>query len=328
MRIAGQMRLGYYPADPGLATRLARLISWPVDKPVAVLDPCCGCGEALAAFAGVGGARTYGIELARNRAEVAAGVLGSVLNAGFETTRMTERSFSACWLNPPYDDELGGGKRTELEFVQRVSPLLAEGGVLVFFMAGRASNSRMHSYLTSYYENLRRFRHPPTERNGYAQAAVEIWIGQRRRMQGPAGSWIPDEDLPGEGQTLWTAPPCRPLRTFEKWGYTDEELAELAGRSSAWSTDGGGPIALGRPLLPLKLGHIPMVLASGRLNGCIGDHLARARVEKEFETVEVRTHVDDKGRVTGSSEVQREKIKLSIRCLARKDGEARVYDFA
>ena len=328
MRIAGQMKMGYYPADPELAQRLGRLLTWP-EKPVHMLDPSCGKGEALCNF-GPASAVRYGVELDHNRYLAACDAIGAdrVLYAGFEQCGISPRSFGACWLNPPYDDEIGGGKRTELEFLSRVTPLLVEGGIVVFFFSHLAwRNDRMKSYIAGQYENVRLYRHPPTERNGYADTTVYILIGQRRRKEVGCPDRPELEDLPAEGMApLWTVPTGYVPSRWVRCGLTDAEIAQLADRSALWQQEASGPIALGRPLLPPKLGHIPMILASGRVNGLIHDHVARAKVSKHFKVVDTKVSTDAKGNET-KYEVQKETVKLSIRCLVKRDGRVSVRTF-
>lgn len=340
------MRLGYYPADPELVKRISGFLKWPADKPAILLDPCCGQGEALAHFgpAPMGHPQStheahmehprifrYAIELATSRHAVAAERLGAenVLYGGFEHAQISERCFSAMWLNPPYDDELGGGMRTELRFLQKATHLLAEGGVVVFLFSYRALNDRMCKFLHSYYDEIRMFDHPVTDRSGYADVQVKIVIAKRRRMETspPADYWLKCEPFPEveADPPAWTVPPGRvPVRWF-MGGFTDEQLCDLADRSSLWQQNvRNGPVNIGQPLLPPKLGHIPMILASGRLNGCIHDHYARARIDKYFVTIERK--VDEKGDATGV-EVQRQKLRLSIKCLAKRDGRVTIVSF-
>jgi len=41
----------------------------------------------------------------------------------FEATRITRHSFSLVYLNPPFDDEFGGGGRAETRFVGQAAEL-------------------------------------------------------------------------------------------------------------------------------------------------------------------------------------------------------------
>lgn len=322
MRSAGQKKLGYYPACPDLARKLGAMMRWPADKRVTVIDPTCGCGEALAAFAPPG-AELWGVELSQNRSEAAASLLGAdrVLWCGFDQCSISHDAFSAMWLNPPYDDELGGGKRTELSFLQRATPLLVEGGVLVFFMSARAFSNRVHDYLVSHYDQLWCFEHPPTDRAGYATLDVAIFVGVKRGQEIPPP---PGRIPPGnwDQPPSWVVPAGRAIRSFRKFALPDEELLQLVAKSGVWRQGEVRDVRVGRPLLPLKLAHLPLVLASGRLNGHMGDHVARATVRKAWK--EVSRSVSDDGKKEYST--QREQAFLSMRCLIREDGRARLCD--
>lgn len=336
MRPAGQMKMGYYPADPELAAQIGRMLVWPEGKRATVLDPSCGCGEALEAFVpppwreDEGRRALYGVELARNRAESAKTRLGDdhVLYGGFEQCRISDNCFSACWCNPPYDDELGGGKRTELEFLQRVTPLLVDGGILVLFCSYKANTPRLGEFLRAHYDTVKGWKHPPTDRPGYSYLEVHIIIGRKRKqavLADEKGS-IPVEEWPADPPQGWwlPVPPGRHPRMWDRCGCTDEELAEMADASPLFRADPRAVLHLGAPLLPLKLGHIPMVLASGRLNGVIGDHVARAKITKTWVTIKSAESED--GRKV--YDTQRQKVSLTIRCLAKREGKAGVFDFA
>jgi hypothetical protein len=49
----------------------------------------------------------------------------------FEATRITRHSFSIVYLNPPFDDEFGGGGREEVKFLRQAADVLVPGGILV-----------------------------------------------------------------------------------------------------------------------------------------------------------------------------------------------------
>jgi len=67
---------------------------------VRLLDPCGGTGEALRQFADVVGGETYGIEIARDRADDAQAALDRVICTSTASPASTSAATSAppaCW---------------------------------------------------------------------------------------------------------------------------------------------------------------------------------------------------------------------------------------
>ncbi len=100
MRIAGRMKMGYYPTPPGVVKQIRKCFSFP-REPFTALDPCCGEGIALEQLVGGGQAITYGVELDQHRAESAQVHVHvqNVLKCGIEETRIAHQSCSLLFLN-------------------------------------------------------------------------------------------------------------------------------------------------------------------------------------------------------------------------------------
>jgi hypothetical protein len=47
MRLAAQLRGGFYPAPPEAVAHAATFLRPPVDQPFSILDPCAGEGAAI-----------------------------------------------------------------------------------------------------------------------------------------------------------------------------------------------------------------------------------------------------------------------------------------
>ena len=104
MRLSGQALMGYYPTPETVTALIRERLDFP-GTPFAVLDPCAGCGTALAQSVAGTQARTYGIEPYQGRAEIARANLDNVLESTLEEARISHAAFSLLWLNPPYDNE-------------------------------------------------------------------------------------------------------------------------------------------------------------------------------------------------------------------------------
>ena len=82
MRLEGVAKAGYYPTPPSVVERIAALIRPAARSPrqaVRLLDPCCGTGAALRQLADAVGGETYGIEIARHRADDAQATLDHLI---------------------------------------------------------------------------------------------------------------------------------------------------------------------------------------------------------------------------------------------------------
>jgi hypothetical protein len=170
MRLAGQERMGYYPTPLSQVALIASWLSVEPGKPVRLLDPCAGQGEALAALAQAlarQGARveTWGVELSPGRAEQAATRLDRVLPTAWEQAHVAEGAASLCWLNAPYDFEgWGYSRRQEWTFLKTSTPSLMSGGVLVYIVPEYVlrGNRSVLRHLAGWYQDVRVFQFTPT----------------------------------------------------------------------------------------------------------------------------------------------------------------------
>ena len=141
MRLAAAAKAGFYPASPvAIEGILKHIYLADKSKDHTIIDPCCGEGLAINQIAeglGVPQSWVYAVELDLGRTKAAkanmpeAQVLGP---ASFMGTQISGYSFSLAYVNPPFDSELGGGRREEQSFVMRSTHLLGAKGVLVLVM--------------------------------------------------------------------------------------------------------------------------------------------------------------------------------------------------
>lgn len=291
--------MGYYPTPPVVVERVRRMLEFP-PEPVPVLDPCCGCGRALAGLVRGTRAVTYGVELDFSRADEARGRLGRVLKGAFEETRISQAAFAACLLNPPYDwGVVGEGReeRKELTFLRRTVPHLAPGAVLVYVVIPERVDVRVARVLVSWFSDLRAWRFPDPEHGDFGQAVV---VGVKRRVacldEGEAGRLLEVLSgglpvLPEDAGVLYRVPRVPAEVPVFRGGAVDPAELEAALPSSpVWArvkrlVGGEQLAAASRPPVPLHLGHIGLLLASGALDGVVGEgdeaHLVRGRVVRD-----------------------------------------------
>lgn len=375
MRLAAQVKAGFYPAHEvaieGILKHLVTKAPDPTKKlvDVHIIDPCCGKGAAINQIAqglGVPQKNVYTIELDPGRSEEAKALMPDHNHLGpasFLGAAVSGCSFGLAYVNPPFDDELGGGKREEYSFVQQATKTLATGGILALVCPLRAlsGNYGFVDFLDSYYTDISVYKFP-TEHRHYNEIVVFA-----RKRSGP----IPNDRLPtaclhlmnmhwgylrmeaipelgglqpvsyanGVGSyerdtdiRIWEIPCSWKPSVFKKTAFTEDELRASVDASPLnrllKEVVIPPPAA---PPLPLDKGHIGLLLASGFLDGVIstpyGPHVVRGSSHKTTyrnrEAEPDPTMNPETGAVT-STEVWSERMVTVIRCV-ESDGVIRTF---
>lgn len=322
MRLAGQCKLGFYPAAPeAIAELVKHLRVRPPDpeKPLEsahAIDPCCGEGLAIAQIVDalrIEPEHAYAVELDAERVERARLTLpgGNVLGpASFLGVQITGQSFGLAYVNSPFDDELGGGRREEQAFAERATRLLVSKGILVLVCPLKAlsGNREFCGFLDAHFEEVCVYKFP----DGHRPYNEIVVIGRKRRETIPLDalskhgglhriglnwggfaanrgmnsltslgesqpvSWrdgYPSPELEPSVRT-WEIPRCGKPGTFKKTAFTEDELIAAVASSplNALLREVTVPPPLSPPL-PLDKGHLGLILASGMLDGIVdGPH--------------------------------------------------------
>ena len=134
MRLAGRLKLGFYPLPTQEAARIRFHLQYPDE--FAALDPCVGDGVAFTRILDGAKAFAHGIEIDAFRAEEASKLGVRVVHASAIDIRCPAESLSLLYLNPPYDFEVGQqeNKRLEAVFLEHTYRWLKVKGVLVFVL--------------------------------------------------------------------------------------------------------------------------------------------------------------------------------------------------
>ena len=339
MRLAAQAKGGFYPTPSRVVDLIAGQIQPPArydqrnPKTLRILDPCCGAGEAAAQLAGslvrpnTIPIETHGVELHRDRAAEAESRLDRVLAADLFATSMANGAFGLLYLNPPYDWDRED-RRVEHAFLTHCTRYLAEHGLLVLIVP-RPRLAVSARYLSTHYGRLRCWAFPQPEREVFDQVVL---MGYRKPDPVP--------DAYAEDRTLrWAQgePPTLPSRAYPEFSAPTAPGGDIlfatrtvdpvaaaaeARRSGLWTsteiTDTLWPARDNRtrPLMPLRRGHMAMLVAAGFLdNLCLEADdrriLVKGRTSKEMELVE-----DSPER-----EVHRERLRTTVVALDLDDGE-------
>ncbi len=334
MRTAGKQKAGFYPTPLEVVELIADHVDFYAGGNYRFLDPCCGEGEALRLFASrLGLSETYGIELEEERAKLAGNVLKKVLSGSFESMRSVWHAFSVLFLNPPYDfDE--ETKRLEHKFLVKLTPYLQNGGLLVYIITKKNLIRETARYLASHYENVRVMRFPDPHYERFNQIVI---LATRRDCA----------SLHSETEKKLLAVPTLPddsLIVLKKTEQSSYRLVEAAPNFAFYSEDinpaqevneihASGLLTEGRvrdvlfpeslpslkPLMPLRKGHLAMLISAGYLNNTLLEYrgqqlLIKGRCVKEQVKVEIE---DDNAKTI----IERDVIKTTIKGLSLNTGE-------
>lgn len=325
MRLAAQMRGGFYPAHEKAIAHAASFLCPPARGPFAILDPCAGQGAAIKQLGEILGCPhelTYAIELDDSRAGAVHAALPEVhalAPANFFGCRASLNSFSFIWLNPPFDDS-SGGRRVEEQFLRTATDWLMSGGVMALVcpedVVDEYSDTRRH--LTTYYENCTIVPFPDSCR---PFNEVIVFGHKRARpkvdQRGPTcrSSW---ETVAAPRGFRYHIPPGNGPRVFQKVEPTEAELQRMLANSPLRTHLTVPPeVTLPSPPLALGIGHVALLLASGHLNGVVHPegkppHVVRGTARKRSFVADV-TETDNADGSTTTRTTISERIELVVR---------------
>jgi hypothetical protein len=235
MRLAAQVRGGFYPAPPEAVTLASTFLRPPADQPFAILDPCAGEGAALRQLGealGCPPALTFAIELDDGRAQKLRTTLPEaniLAPASFFGCRVSFGSFSFIWLNPPFDHGYGG-HRIEDQFLLTATDCLMPGGVMALVcpedVIGEYTDARRH--FAAHFDNCSIVPFP--ER--YRRFNEVIVFGHKRtRLRANEFSSSSWEAVQAPSGFIYRIPAGSGPRLFQKVEPTEPELQQMLARS-------------------------------------------------------------------------------------------------
>ena len=348
MRLAGIAKGGYYPTPKRCVELLSELISiqttehGATQETLRIIDPCCGPGDACEKLAArlstktKAGILTYGVELEEERSRKAREQMDFALSSDIFQTVIANNAFHLMFLNPPYDFDQES-KRVEHAFLLHCTRYLVDGGILVFVVP-RHRLAVSAKYLASNYNPLACRRFPDPEYDDFDQVML---LGRRRASsehipeyeerirrwsEGPLEDMKTLEDPPGDkpnDRTLILAPTGeRTQLLFTIRSVDPARAAEEAQRSGLWTSQAireslwPAENRKAQPLMPLRQGHMAMLIAAGFLDNLTLEAdgkrvLVKGRTTKKMELVET----------TPDSETWRDRMHTTIRVLDLDTGE-------
>ena len=287
MRPPAIEKMGYYPTDEPVIEAIQSYIV-PAASRARLFDPCAGEGRATSRLGKALNCETWGVELSPERAAKAEEVLDKVYQAPWQACFLTDESISCLFLNPPYEhDRFDDQKRLELEFLKTTTPKLVRGGLLVYIVPQRILGMpEIARLLAGHYENTRIVRFPDGLFDKFQQVVV---FATRRSVykvpgEGETGEImtlansqiLPIQNAPQPLYELLSAPVrganSRPV-VFKRMDWEPEEVVEATRKAGVQTTaewlDLINPsralTQLTQPVMPLKKGHVAMLMASGMM---------------------------------------------------------------
>jgi hypothetical protein len=345
--LLGQVKQGYFPAPSEAIAGILRHLKIPVLPPdpkykredINVLDPCAGEAKALVQLAeglDVSKDHVFAVELNASRAARIAEVYPDVRLLGpcsFEATRITKHSFSLVYLNPPFDDEFGGGGREEVKFVRQAVDVLVPGGILVLVCPVNQvfGSHEMCELLDTWFDRIELYLFPDDCRS-FRESVV---FGRRRKTALPNDqirddgvlssrgirycSSAPTEQLARLGEPqfvewnggrpdsesrkkqldIWELPFSSGPKRFQKTAIIDEELERELACSPLYEILHQRILSpMKRPPLSLNKGHTSLLLLTGMLDGYVPSsppHVVRGFTSKVEKLTRTESHETPSG---------------------------------
>lgn len=343
-RVARNMvKMGYFRTDDETVRCVISHIQ--MEGRTNVLDPCAGEGLALADFKSAFGEQAvcFGIELDAERAETARRRADVLVHASYDEMYISTGAFGVLFLNPPYGesgrDKKGRTHRLEVEFFRRTEHYLAAGGVLVYIVPHYSLTDGIIRTLAC-YRDLHVWRaadptykqvvimgaSPGMDRKDGDPNASELLLRARADLESVPVIGMADEPI-------YTPPSGLKVKSFRPKNVSDQDIRALVEANES----GNRLIAqlrlrrtdIGRPLVPVRDGHIPVLVAAGALDGKLDMDGRSLLVKGSCYRIAETVGDDDEGE-NGKGDGKRKETHIihhsvpSISLLEYRDGKAHV----
>ena len=320
-------------------------------RPLHLLDPCAGRGEALVrlrdAWTPTGQASTteaYGCELERERANALGETLGRhrAHHGDAFHLRWDAPTLDLLYLNPPYDHD-AVHRRSELRFLRRFTPALRPGRGGLLLLVPVYTLPVLAEHLARHYVEHHVYRLPDEH---FADFQQVLLVARRAALPTVAPEvearirdWADPERLPVLPETcddpleLPEPPPVDPYEPHDTFTETFRvrllplDVTSVLDQFRPWEGRGTGTDLDARRLLgarfhtatPPKPAHIALALSAGMFNGLqLQPNDPRrhppvlAKGVFERQRVEVGQTTNKDGNVTGSIQVEQPRLRVEL----------------
>ena len=330
MRLEAQAKAGFYPTPPEVVDIIQTWIGEKKPGPRRLLDPCCGTGAPAAKIATAAVCDAYGVEINKERAQVAQKILTKVVAGNLFSVRARPEGFSILYLNPPYDFDQEDG-RTELSFLKHTLPYLAPGGLLLFLVPQKRITPRMARVLSAYFEDLDIRKFPSAQFKAFGQIVIAGIKKRRAEIHSEVVSslgQIPAKELAEivPREFSFAIPAATKDFFIRSSEFGPAELTEELKVSPLWKEPALSLVEeddrTGRaiqPLMPPRKAHLAMLIAAGLINNQILEAngrrlLIKGTAKKVIDRFEEETE-------KGIKITERERIVTQINAFDLKTGE-------
>ncbi|EAR66200.1 hypothetical protein B14911_10712 [Bacillus sp. NRRL B-14911] len=296
--IGNKIKAGYFRTPDLQGEYIRKLLSFPHNT--AAFDPTCGEGLILDQLTNGHEEieiRTYGVELDKGRAAEANKHLDTVIQAPIESMVISHNVFGLLFLNPPYDHTMLGvgddkSERKEYTELVRNTRYLAPNGIMVYIIPSyRFADKKIARFLSSQFEDIAITKFSQEEYEEYKQC---VFIGKkkesaRKSLNDKLFSFLQLMDQ--EEHINKHVTPLDQLVGRKNWEVPSAEIdiatfyTKLESKSdfiSAIQNNKGfhafkertKPRQLevgGNPIINIATGQLALLLASGAVNGIIGE---------------------------------------------------------
>ncbi|WP_240035325.1 DUF6094 domain-containing protein [Neobacillus notoginsengisoli] len=346
--VGNKIRAGFFATPDRQGEYLTNILE--VEGSGVWLDPTCGEGEILHQLSSRFNLEdcsisTYGVELDKARAEKAKQLLSHCLNAPIESMVIQNDAVSLLYLNPPYDFTMKGmddesADRKEWTELARNTRYLKEKGLIIYVIPSyRFADKRIARFLATHFYNVGMMRFSDEDYEDFRQC---IFIGNKKsgkhkefnqklfdflvNMESDEfvfSKVTPIDKFVTAGKK-WSVPPgIEELRTFYTKLAHKSDFSEGIRNSKGFQAfmNRSKPRQLeigGDPILPLNVGQLALLLASGAVNGEIGEgenyHLVQGlELVKKIPSEEKKTH--DNGSVTTITKIKtKREVSVKVIC--------------
>ncbi|MEI6233998.1 MAG: DUF6094 domain-containing protein [Planctomycetota bacterium] len=358
MREIGRVQQGFYPTQDRIVRAVANLFKLPANPigHITVLDAGCGTGQAIHELRKAWQTRApnlnaalLGIDSDKHRYEQAAALLasgnggGTALWSAIEDATV-DQPVSLLWFNPPYDRIRGAG-RTEAALFNRVKEWPARNTGLLLMIVPDYVLADVEVGLAIAverdYELLGLWRYPEPEYQDFKQCVL---LARRREkalnktlMMFPRWAAEPSKwpVLRDDLKPVATLQPVQKVVTLRRTRLGNDVIVDAVSRSplrSGLLREAAAPAPpIGRPLLPLKHGHLALALAGGLCDGviesCGNRFLIKGTLTSAIRRISTKDQVDADGGKVAEIDTYRTRYEMNVRCL-RSDGSIENYTSA